>query len=76
MTYTISVEPSRTPGKVTATSTDGHTFTALEPLLQALATGKPKAHHPALLSSLAGHLAPDIGHCVAPSATPLSSLSA
>ena len=26
-TYTIKVEPSRSPGKVTATSSDGHTFT-------------------------------------------------
>jgi len=32
MSYTISTEPSRTPGKVTATSSDGHSFTASEPL--------------------------------------------
>jgi hypothetical protein len=33
MTYNISLEPSRSPGKVTATSSDGHRFTASEPLL-------------------------------------------
>jgi hypothetical protein len=27
MTYTISLTPSRSPGKVTATSSDGHTLT-------------------------------------------------
>jgi hypothetical protein len=27
MTFTISLTPSRSPGKVTATSSDGHTFT-------------------------------------------------
>jgi len=32
MTYTISIEPSLTPGKVTGTSSDGHSFTASEPL--------------------------------------------
>jgi hypothetical protein len=32
MTYTISVEPSRTPGKVTATSSDGHSLTTSTPL--------------------------------------------
>jgi hypothetical protein len=33
MTYTIAVEPSPTPGKVTATSSDGNTFTTSIPLL-------------------------------------------
>jgi hypothetical protein len=33
MTYTISVEPSRTPGKLTATSSDGHSRTTSTPLL-------------------------------------------
>jgi hypothetical protein len=32
-TYTIKVEPSQSPGKVTATSSDGHTFTTSMPLL-------------------------------------------
>jgi hypothetical protein len=31
-TYTISVEPSQTPGKVTATSSDGHSLTTSTPL--------------------------------------------
>ena len=31
MTYTISVEPSRTPGKLTATSSDGHSRTTSTP---------------------------------------------
>jgi hypothetical protein len=33
MSYTIAVEPSRNPGKVTATSSDGHTTTTSTPLL-------------------------------------------
>jgi hypothetical protein len=33
MTFTISLTPSAHPGKVTATSSDGHRFTAYEPLL-------------------------------------------
>jgi hypothetical protein len=33
MTYTVSIEPSRTPGKVTATSSDDHAFTTTVPLL-------------------------------------------
>jgi hypothetical protein len=33
MTYTIAVKPSPTPGKVTATSSDGHSFTTATPLL-------------------------------------------
>jgi hypothetical protein len=33
MNYTISIEPSTRAGKVTATSTDGHTFTTTTPLL-------------------------------------------
>jgi hypothetical protein len=33
MTYTVSIEPSKTPGKVTATSSDDHTFTTSTPLL-------------------------------------------
>jgi hypothetical protein len=33
MTYTITVEPSQTPGKVTAASTNGHTLTTTTPLL-------------------------------------------
>jgi len=43
MTYTISVEPSRTPGKVTATSSDGHSLTTSTPTVQRrplLATAK------------------------------------
>jgi hypothetical protein len=32
-TYTIAIEPSRSPGAVTATSSDGHRFIACEPLL-------------------------------------------
>ena len=32
VTYTISIAPSTHPGKVTATSSDGHVFTASEPL--------------------------------------------
>ena len=31
--YTISVKPSATPGKVTATSSDSHAFTTSMPLL-------------------------------------------
>jgi hypothetical protein len=33
MRYTISIEPSRSPGKVTAKSSDGHAFTTPIPLL-------------------------------------------
>jgi len=33
MTYTISLAPSTHAGKITAISSDGHTFTASEPLL-------------------------------------------
>jgi hypothetical protein len=33
MSYTINVEPSRSPGKVTATSSDGHSRTTSTPLL-------------------------------------------
>jgi hypothetical protein len=33
MTFTISIEPSRSPGKVSATSSDGHVFTTSIPLL-------------------------------------------
>jgi hypothetical protein len=33
MSYTISIEPSRAPGKVTAHSSDGYTFTTSTPLL-------------------------------------------
>jgi len=33
MTYTITVKPSQTPGKVTATSTNGHSLTTTTPLL-------------------------------------------
>jgi hypothetical protein len=33
MTYTITLEPSQTPGKVTASSTNGHTLTTSIPLL-------------------------------------------
>ena len=33
MTYTIAVKPGTTPGKVTATSSDGYTFTTSTPLL-------------------------------------------
>jgi hypothetical protein len=33
MPFTISIEPSRAPGKVTAHSSDGHTFTTSTPLL-------------------------------------------
>jgi len=32
-TYTMKVEPSRTPGKVTAHSSDAHAFTTSMPLL-------------------------------------------
>jgi hypothetical protein len=32
MTYAIAVEPSQTPGKVTATSSDGHSLTTSTPL--------------------------------------------
>jgi hypothetical protein len=32
-TYTIAVAPSTRPGKVTAKSSDGHTFTTSMPLL-------------------------------------------
>jgi hypothetical protein len=31
--FTISIEPSRSPGKVTAMSSDGHSFTTTMPLL-------------------------------------------
>jgi hypothetical protein len=31
--FTINIEPSRSPGKVTATSSDGHTLTTSTPLL-------------------------------------------
>jgi hypothetical protein len=33
MTYTINIEPSESPGKVTATSSDGHSLTTSIPLL-------------------------------------------
>ena len=33
MTYTINIQPSPSPGKFTATSSEGYTFTASEPLL-------------------------------------------
>jgi hypothetical protein len=33
MSYTIAVKPSRTPGKVTATSSDDHCFSTSTPLL-------------------------------------------
>jgi hypothetical protein len=33
MTYTIAVKPAPTPGKVTATSTNGHSLTTTTPLL-------------------------------------------
>ena len=33
MTYTITVKPTQTPGKVTASSTNGHTLTTTTPLL-------------------------------------------
>jgi hypothetical protein len=33
VSYTISVAPSETPGKVTATSSDSHRFTTSTPLL-------------------------------------------
>jgi hypothetical protein len=33
MTYTISIAPSRSPGKITAHSSDGHTRTFSTPLL-------------------------------------------
>jgi hypothetical protein len=33
MPYTVRIEPSRTPGKVTATSSDSNTFTTSIPLL-------------------------------------------
>jgi hypothetical protein len=33
MTFTISIAPSAHPGKITATSSDGHRFRASEPLL-------------------------------------------
>jgi hypothetical protein len=33
MTYTIAVTASQTPGKVTARSSDGHTFATSAPLL-------------------------------------------
>jgi hypothetical protein len=34
MTYTISIEPSSKAGQITATSSDGHTFTTSTPLLE------------------------------------------
>jgi hypothetical protein len=37
MSYTIAVAPSRSPGKVTATSSDGHTSTTSTPLLNGAA---------------------------------------
>jgi hypothetical protein len=33
MTYTITVKPTQTPGKVTAASTNGHSLTTTTPLL-------------------------------------------
>jgi hypothetical protein len=33
MTYTIAIKPSNTPGKVTAASSNGYTFTTTTPLL-------------------------------------------
>jgi hypothetical protein len=33
MTYTIAIAPSENPGKVTATSSDGHGFATSTPLL-------------------------------------------
>jgi hypothetical protein len=69
-TYTIKVEPSQSPGKVTATSSDGHTFTTSMPLLDGArhwqSLGAPSSASP---SSPSGRPAPDLGACAAPSAT-------
>jgi hypothetical protein len=37
MTYTITVKPTPTPGKVNASSTNGHTLTTSTPLLDSAA---------------------------------------
>ena len=62
MSYTISVEPSRSPGKVTATSSDGHSFTTSMCLLDGarywLAKGAdPAASIVTVWSSGPGHWA-------------------
>jgi hypothetical protein len=69
MTYTINIEPSRSPGKVTGTSSDEHRFTASEPLLNGArywqALGAPSsATIIAVWSSGPGHwsLRSTIGH--------------
>jgi hypothetical protein len=69
MTYTIAVEPSRTPGKVTATSSDGNTITTTMPLLDSArhwqALGAPStASIVTVWSSGPGHwaLRSTIGH--------------
>ena len=68
-TYTIAVEPSRSPGKVTATSSDGHSFTTAMPLLDGArhwqALGEPSsATIVTIWSSGPGHwaLRSTIGH--------------
>jgi hypothetical protein len=69
MTYTITVKPSPTPGKVTATSTNGHTLTTSTPLLDSarywLANGaNPAATITTTWSSGSGYYAlrSTIGH--------------
>src|SRR5215467_12409649 len=69
MTYTITVKPSQTPGKVTATSTNGHSLTTTTPLLDSgrywLANGaNPAATITTTWSSGSGHYAlrSTIGH--------------
>src|SRR5262249_42415002 len=44
MSYTISIEPSRAPGKVTAHSSDGHAFTTSTPLLAGARYWQQPAH--------------------------------
>jgi hypothetical protein len=50
MTYTISLAPSATPGKVTATSSDGHTFTTSMCILDGARYWQPRAHRLRLAS--------------------------
>jgi hypothetical protein len=62
MTYTIAVKPSKTPGKVTATSSDNYSFTTTTPLLESarywLSQGaNPAATITTVWSSGPGHYA-------------------
>jgi hypothetical protein len=61
LSYTIAVEPSGTPGKVTATSSDGHTFTPGTPLLNGARYWLQLGADPAETITIAWSSGP--GHC-------------